>query len=149
MNELLCDAGEEVRVIEKQPAPRIDFAGDVLDTSVLERAGLANARALILALDSDDSTLFATVIARDLAPGVPIIARVNHSRNLDNIHRAGADYALSIADVSGQMLSSRLLGRHGRAREEHRRVVRVDADAQVEGVLLAEREGVRWVCATR
>jgi Trk K+ transport system NAD-binding subunit len=148
VHELLCDVGEEVRVIEKQAGPRIDFAGDVLDTSVLERAGLANARALILALDSDDSTLFATVIARDVAPDVPIIARVNHARNLDNIHRAGADYALSIADVSGQMLCSRLLGKHARIREEHRRVVCVPADEVVEGVLLAERDGARWVCAT-
>lgn len=136
-------------MIEKQAAPNVDYAGDVLDTSLLERAKLPDVRALILALDSDDSTLFATVIARDVAPDVPIIARVNHARNLDNIHRAGADYALSIADVSGQMLCSRLLGKHARVREEHRRVVRLDADASVDGVLLAEREGVRWVCATR
>ena len=117
----MCDVGETVRVIERHPGADIDIAGDVLDTSVLERACVAEARALILALDSDDSTLFATVIARDLAPDVPIIARVNHSRNLANIHRAGADYALSIADVSGQMLSARLLGGKARAREEHRR----------------------------
>lgn len=126
VHELLCDVGEEVRVIERNAGANIDIAGDVLDTSVLERACVADARALILALDSDDSTLFATVIARDLAPDVPIIARVNHSRNLANIHRAGADYALSIADISGQMLSARLLGGKARAREEHRRVVRVD-----------------------
>ena len=126
VHELLCDVGEVVRVIERNSGPNVDVTGDVLDSSVLQRAELANARALILALDSDDSTLFATVIARDLAPDVPIIARVNHARNLDNIHRAGADYALSIADVSGQMLSARLLGRHARVREEHRRVVHVD-----------------------
>lgn len=126
VHELLSDVGEQVRVIERQPGPYVDVAGDVLDASVLQQAGVADAKALILALDSDDSTLFATVIARDLAPDVPIIARVNHSRNLANIHRAGADYALSIADISGQMLTSRLLGRHARAREEHRRIVRTD-----------------------
>jgi Trk K+ transport system NAD-binding subunit len=126
VHELLCDVGEEVRVVERQAGPNVDVVGDVLDSSVLEKARIADARALILALDSDDSTLFATVIARDIASDVPIIARVNHARNLDNIHRAGADYALSIADVSGQMLSARLLGRRGRVREEHRRVVRLD-----------------------
>jgi Trk K+ transport system NAD-binding subunit len=126
VHELLTDVGEEVRVIERQAGRNVDVVGDVLDASVLERAQLAEARALILALDSDDSTLFATVIARDLAADVPLIARVNHSRNLDNIHRAGADYALSIADISGQMLSARLLGRKARVREEHRRVIRVD-----------------------
>ena len=163
VHELLTDVGEEVRVIERQAGPNVDVVGDVLDVSLLERARIADAHALILALDSDDSTLFATVIARDLAGNVPIIARVNHSRNLDNIHRAGADYALSIADISGQMLSSRLLGRKARVREEHRRVVRIEG-AQWDGqsaILAVERNGevlrrgdlqirdgdVIWVCA--
>jgi len=126
VHELLTDAGEEVRVIERAPGANVDVVGDVLDSYVLERAGLADARALLLALDSDDSTLFATVIARDLVDDVPIIARVNHARNVDNIHRAGADFALSISDISGEMLSSRLLGRQARVREEHRRVKRID-----------------------
>jgi Trk K+ transport system NAD-binding subunit len=171
VHELLTDVGEEVRVIERQAGPNVDFVGDVLDSSVLERARVTEARALLLALDSDDSTLFATVIARDLAPDVPIIARVNHSRNLESIHRAGADYALSIADVSGQMLSAKLLGKHARVREEHRRVIRIDgvtgrtpAELAAEGraVLAVERAGERlrlepelrfiegdgvWVCA--
>jgi Trk K+ transport system NAD-binding subunit len=126
VHELLTDAGEEVRVIERSPGANVDVVGDVLDSSVLERAGIADARALVLALDSDDSTLFATVIARDLVDNVPIIARVNHARNVDNIHRAGADFALSISDISGEMLSSRLLGKQARAREEHRRIKRID-----------------------
>ncbi len=151
VHELLRDVGEEVRVIERSAAPDVDVVGDVLDSSVMDRAGITEARALILALDSDDSTLFATVIARDVAPDVPVIARVNHGRNLENIHRAGADYALSISDVSGEMLSARLLGRGTRAHDEHRRVVRINATpgrriADVEShdgvsVLALDREG--------
>ena len=140
VHELLTDAGEEVRVIERHPGTNVDVVGDVLDSSVLERAGIRECRALVLALDSDDSTLFATVIARDLVADVPIIARVNHARNLENIHRAGADYALSISDISGEMLSSRLLGRQARVREEHRRIVQKDgatwlADADGQAIL--------------
>jgi Trk K+ transport system NAD-binding subunit len=41
------------------------------------------------------------------------------------VYRAGADFALSISDISGEMLSARLLGRVARSRDEHRRVVRV------------------------
>jgi Trk K+ transport system NAD-binding subunit len=127
VHELLTDAGEEVRVVERQPAPGVDIVGNVLDSSVLQRAALHECRAVVLALNSDDSTLFATVIARDAAPDVPVIARVNHSRNIDNIYRAGADFALSISDISGEMLSSRLLGRVARSRDEHRRVERFTA----------------------
>jgi Trk K+ transport system NAD-binding subunit len=127
VHELLTDVGEEVRVVERRAAPGVDIVGDILDSSVIAQAGVASARGLVLALDSDDSTLFATVIARDCAPDVPVIARVNHARNLDNMHRAGADYALSISDISGEMLSSRLLGRSARARDERRRLTRIDA----------------------
>jgi len=43
------------------------------------------------------------------------------------MYRAGADFALSISDISGEMLSARLLGRIARSRDEHRRVMRVAA----------------------
>jgi len=127
VHELLTDAGEEVRVVERHPAPGVDVAGNVLDPSILNRAALHECRALVLALNSDDATLFATVIARDVANDVPVIARVNHARNIENIYRAGADFALSISDISGEMLSTRLLGRVARPREAHRRVVRISA----------------------
>jgi len=127
VHELLRDAGEEVRVIERQAAPGVDIVGNVLDTAVLERAGLAETRGAVLAVDSDGSTLFATVVIRDAAPDVPVIARVNHSRNLDNIYRAGADYALSISDISGEMLSARLLRHAARSRDEHRVIVKQPA----------------------
>ena len=123
VHELLTDAGEQVRVIERQPLPGVDCVGNVLDLAVLESAGLSSARAVILALNSDDASLFATVIVRDAVADVAVIARVNHGRNFDNIDRAGADYVLSISDVSGEMLSARLLGRAVRSPEEHRQVV--------------------------
>ena len=129
VHELLTDAGEDVRVVERQAAPGVDIVGNVLDPSVLERAALHECRAVVLALNSDDSTLFATVIARDAAPDVPVIARVNHSRNIDNMYRAGADFALSISDISGEMLSARLLGHIARSRDEHRRVARITTRA--------------------
>jgi Trk K+ transport system NAD-binding subunit len=137
VHQLLTDAGEDVRVVEREPRANVDVAGNVLDPAVLERAGIAQARAVVLALDSDDATLFATVIVRDLANDVRVIARVNHARNLENMHRAGADYALSISDVSGEMLSAPLLGRSVRARDEHRSVVRVTG-SRFAGTTMAE-----------
>jgi Trk K+ transport system NAD-binding subunit len=110
VHELLTDAGESVRVIEKQPRAGVDLVGSVLDASIIDDAGVARSQGIILALDNDDVTLFAAVILRDCAANVPIIARVNHARNVENIHRAGADFALSLAEISGQMLSHQLLG---------------------------------------
>lgn len=107
--ELLRVVGEEVRVIDRRPGEGIDRVGNVLDPRTLEPLGLAGAQAVILALDSDSATLFATVILRDLAPEVPIFARVNEAENIDRIHRAGASFALSISQVSGQLLARKLL----------------------------------------
>lgn len=125
VHELLTDVGEDVRVIERNHVEGVTLIGNVLDPAVLEKADPASARVVVLALNTDDATLFATVMIRDIAPEVPVIARVNHSRNVENIYRAGADYALSISDVSGDMLYTRLLGRSARTREEHRSVTHV------------------------
>ncbi|MCB1054585.1 MAG: NAD-binding protein [Acidobacteria bacterium] len=108
--ELLRDAGEQVQVIDRTTSPGVDLVGDVLDGEILERAGARTAQAAILALDSDSVTLFATVILKEIAPELPVIARVNLGANVSRIHRAGAEFALSISQVSGQVLARRLLG---------------------------------------
>lgn len=109
--ELLRAVGEEVRLVDLHAGPEVDQVGDMLDAKLLEAAGLHAAQAVVLALDSDSATLFATVILKDLAPEVPVIARVNQAENVERIHRAGADFALSISQVSGAMLAKKLLGR--------------------------------------
>jgi Trk K+ transport system NAD-binding subunit len=108
--ELLEAVGEEVKLLDRSPGPEVDVVGDVLDLRILESVGVRDAQAVILALDTDSSTLFATVILKDLAPDVPVIARVNSAENVERIHRAGAYFALSISQVSGQILAKKLLG---------------------------------------
>ncbi len=110
--ELLHDAGEETCLISRDDEPGVDIVGNVLDPELLERAGVKDAQAVILALSEDATTLFATVILKDLAPHVPVIARVNGPENVERIHSAGADFALSISQVTGQILARKLLGKH-------------------------------------
>ena len=43
-------------------------------------------------------------------PNVPIIARVNHAENVERVQRAGVDYALSLAQIAGQLLAHHVLG---------------------------------------
>jgi len=125
--QLLDACGESTFVIDRQPGAGVDLVGNVLDTQVLEQAGLAQAQAVILALSTDATTLFSTVIIKDLAPDVPIIARVNLAENLERIYIAGADFALSIAQVSGQLLAWRLLGRESIAVDAKLSVVKVSS----------------------
>lgn len=126
VHQLLSDAGEEVITVDRENREGIDVRGSILDHSTLTEAGVRSAQSVILALDSDDATLFATVIVRDFAPEIPIVARVNQARNIENIYRAGADFALSISHVTGQMLSGRILGEHTHVVDEHLKVMKID-----------------------
>jgi Trk K+ transport system NAD-binding subunit len=125
--ELLSDAGEETFVIDSQPGPAVNLLGNVLDTQILKQAGVENVQAVILALSADSTTLFATVIVKDMAPDVPVIARVNSAENVERMFAAGADFALSISQVSGQLLAWRLLGKESVAVDPELRVVKVTA----------------------
>jgi Trk K+ transport system NAD-binding subunit len=126
--ELLEAVGEDVKLIDRQSGPKVDVVGDVLDMRVLEEAGVKEAQAVILALDTDSATLFATVILKDLAPDVPVIARVNRADNVERIHRAGAYFALSISQVSGQMLAKKLLGEEAFLIDPQLKVLKVTAE---------------------
>ncbi|MCB1044621.1 MAG: TrkA family potassium uptake protein [Acidobacteria bacterium] len=110
VHELLMAVGEDVAVIDRVASEDVTFVGDVLDHNLLKSVDLKSAQAVILALDSDSATLFATVVIKDLAPDIRIIARVNHPDNLERLYRAGAEFALSISQVAGQILARRLLG---------------------------------------
>jgi Trk K+ transport system NAD-binding subunit len=109
--ELLADAGEKTFTIDARPGPGVDLVGNVLDHKVLEQVDLASAKSVVLALNADATAIFATVIVRDLAPDVPVIARVNRSENVERLYVTGADFALSVSQVSGQLLAYRLLGK--------------------------------------
>jgi Trk K+ transport system NAD-binding subunit len=151
--QLLKDAGEEVVVVDRREADGVDVVGDMLDPAVVEVLVDARTQAMILALDTDSATLFATVIAKEAAADVPVIARVNTAENVDRIHRAGADFALSISQVSGQILARRLLGEDALSVDEQLKVLRTGA-AGLAGrhpaeLAIRERTGVSVVAVER
>lgn len=108
--KLLREAGEQVLVLDRREQEGVDLVGDLLTPEIQEAAGLEAAQALILALDEDSSTLFATVLLREISGTLPIIARVNEAPNVERIHRAGADFAIAVSQVVGRILAGRLLG---------------------------------------
>ena len=108
--EMLEDAGEAVCVIDATEQPGVDVVGDVLDTGILELAQVAAARVVILACESDSSTLLAATVVRDYALDVPIIACADLVENVWRIQQAGADFALSVSQVAGQLLAHHVLG---------------------------------------
>jgi Trk K+ transport system NAD-binding subunit len=151
--QLLRGAGERVQVMDRHEGEGVDLVGDILDHKVLEGCALHDAQAVILAVDSDSATLFATVILKEFAPEIPVIARVNQAQNVERIHRAGADFALSISQVAGQILAAKLLGQEAISVDPRLKVMKVSsemlADAHPSELRIRERTGVSVVAVER
>jgi len=125
--EFLRGAGETVIVLDAAEQKGVDIVGDVLDRGALDRAGVRDARAVILSLENDSATLFASTVVRELAPEVAIIASVRRAHNLSRIHRAGADFALSVSQVAGQVLTHHVLAEDSMSLEPRLKLVRARA----------------------
>jgi len=129
--EMLRDAHELTIVIDQQLAPGVDIVGNVLEHATLARANARAASAVVLALSNDSEGVFATAVVRDYAPEVPLIVRVNRAPNIPRLYQAGADFALSVGQVAGQILAYHLLGEKTVAVEQRLKFIRVAAGALV------------------
>jgi voltage-gated potassium channel len=107
--EMLHDAGETCVVIDRVSGSGVDVVGNVLDQATLDQARVREASAVILALSDDSESLFATAAVSDYAPEVPLIVRVLRSPNTARLYRSGADFAISVGQVAGQILAHHLL----------------------------------------
>ncbi len=127
--EMLRDAQEITVVIDQELAPGVDIVGNVLEHATLAKANVRAASAVVLALSNDSEGVFATAVVRDYAPEVPLIVRVNRAPNVARLYQSGADFALSIGQVAGQILAYHLLGDRAVAVEQRLKFVRVTAGA--------------------
>jgi Trk K+ transport system NAD-binding subunit len=105
----LDDAGFRHTVVDKRELSGVDVVGDASEPETLRAAGIDDARSVILALPDDTTAEFATLVIRDLSPQTEVIARVEESQSIQKMYRAGADYVLSLATVSGRMIASTIL----------------------------------------
>lgn len=96
-------------VIDLEDRPGVDIVGDVTEPATLREADLPNARALVLAVDDDTTAVFATLVARQVAENVELVARANEVESVPKLYRAGAEYVLALPIVAGRMLASKLL----------------------------------------
>ena len=125
--EMLQDAGETCTVIDRLPAPGVDVVGSVLEWSSLDKAKVREASAVVLALSDDSESVFATAVVRDYAPEVPLIVRVLRTPNTARLYRSGADFAISVGQVAGQILAYHLLGEQTIHVENRVKFIRVNA----------------------
>jgi Trk K+ transport system NAD-binding subunit len=144
--QFLRDSGDEVRVINDQEVEGADIVGDALDAEVLRRAGVAEAQAVILVIGHDSETVFAAAVIRDLTPDTTIVASVKRAETVSRVRRAGADFALSIGEVAGQLLVFQLLGQESVSLQAEIKVVKTQAGDLAGRALLTTRVRERTGC---
>jgi Trk K+ transport system NAD-binding subunit len=86
------------------------FTGDAADRRLLERAGVLQARSVLLTTNDDAVNIYLAVYCRRLNPDLRIVSRITHERNLEAIHRAGADFVLSYTTLGIEAVLSVLRG---------------------------------------
>ena len=96
-------------VLNRHEAPGVDVVGEASDEAALREAGIEDARSVILAIPDDTETEFATLVIRDLNTDLDIAARTEEEETVQKMYRAGANYVLSLAQVTGRMTASAVL----------------------------------------
>ena len=110
--------GVPVHVLERDPQARARltgvadqvFAGDANDREALTKAGLEDAPSVLLTTNDDAVNVYLAVYCRRLKPDLRIVSRITHDRNLEAIHRAGADFVLSYSSLGAEAVMSLLEG---------------------------------------
>lgn len=80
--------------------------GDASHEDVLEVAGIRQARGLISSLSSDADNVFITLTARELNPGLRIVARASHESTISKLRRAGASEVILPNLIGGRKMAN-------------------------------------------
>jgi voltage-gated potassium channel len=84
--------------------------GDAADHEVLKIAGLEEAHTALITTHDDDVNIYLTIYCRRLSPDMQIISRATYEKNINTIHRAGADFVMSYASMGSSSIFNILEG---------------------------------------
>ncbi len=79
--------------------------GDAAVDAILIEAGIAHARGLLAASDSDAGNTYITLTAKALNPKVIVVSRAGHPSNIERMRRAGADRVISPYQIGGRRMA--------------------------------------------
>ena len=133
-------------VIEKNPKMLQDEAhyvvGDAADIRTLKSAWIENAPAALVTTHSDDTNIYLTKYLRSLRPEMQILSRANLERNVSTLHRAGADFVMSYADLGAGVIFNYLRNEDTWMLAQGLNIFRMRAPTELAGKELA-RSGIR------
>ena len=133
----MVDCKEELREKIGDVPDRLTI-GDAADRETLMRGGLPESSLVILSTNDDAVNIYLSIYCRRLNPDVRIVSRITHERNLEAIHRAGADFVLSYAPLGAESVMSLIQGREPVIMGEGVEMFKVRVPLKLAGKNLAE-----------
>jgi len=85
------------------------FIGNISDDILLEKAGVARAKVLFAAADSDVENVYVTLAAKVVNPNIFVVARAAHKETESKLKKAGADKVISPYFIAGSRMASMAL----------------------------------------
>jgi voltage-gated potassium channel len=103
---------ERIVVVEESAAARGKatsmgmgaVAGSATTQHALHDAGIAEAAAVVVAVDRDDAAVLATLTARELNPTANVVAAVREDENAHLLHESGANSVITSSSAAGRLL---------------------------------------------
>lgn len=96
------------KIIDKNPDRILDsenfILGDAADLETLKKAGIEDAPNVIITTNQDDVNIYLTIYCRSLRPNIHIVSRSTLERNVNTLHRAGADFVMSYAAMGANAI---------------------------------------------
>jgi len=146
--QALRNRGVTVHMIEREECLRNSlegvadqlFIGDAADLELLMSAGLADAPSVLLTTNDDAMNIYLAVYCRRLNPDLRVISRITHERNIEAIHRAGADFVLSYSSLGTESVMSLLQNRESVILGEGFDLFYIPVPASLAGKILANSQ---------
>lgn len=129
----------ECVVVDIAAGEAVDVVGDATEAETLRAAGVESATVLVVAIRDDDEAIMASLLADRLASELDVIVRMNDDDNRTKVRRAGADYVLSLPEMSGRVLAQEVLREDLVSYGRQLKAIRIDADPYA-GLALSDTE---------
>jgi len=107
--ETLDEHGISYRIVEKRAMLTTGkgasfIEGDAADIKVLAKAGIMEARTVIITTHNDAMNIYLTFYCRQLRSEMQIISRATSERSVSKLHMAGADLVMSYASMGANTI---------------------------------------------
>jgi voltage-gated potassium channel len=96
---------------EKNPG-LLYLHGDASDDDTLLAADIADAKGVFAITGDDSRNLMIVITAKQLQPGVRVVARCHETRNIEKMRKAGADAIVSPDFTGGMRIASAMIRPH-------------------------------------